>query len=241
MTTHVLIPGLLSDGHVWAEAARALQARGLSVRIADVTTQDSIAAMAASILADVDGPLVAVGHSMGARVAMEMARIAPDRVDGLALLNTGMHPLKEGETAKREAKIALAHAEGMEALAERWLPGMMAEGITPDPDVLQGLQDMVRRMTPQIHERQMRALLGRPDATKSIGAFTGPMLLIVGRQDQWSPVAQHEAIKALCPQAELQIIENAGHFAPVERPRETATALADWAVRVRDRVNSEVS
>jgi len=83
-------------------------------------------------------------------------------------------------------------------------------------------------MTPEIHERQMRALLDRPDASASIGAYTAPLLLMVGRQDQWSPVAQHEAIAQLCTQARLEIIEDAGHFAPVEQPAAVAGLLAGW-------------
>jgi pimeloyl-ACP methyl ester carboxylesterase len=58
------------------------------------------------------------------------------------------------------------------------------------------------------------------------------VLLITGRQDQWSPIAQHEEIAALCPRAELHIIENAGHFAPVEQPHATARVIADWAQRL---------
>lgn len=165
---------------------------------------------------------------MGARVAMEIARIAPDRLRGLALLNTGMAPLKEGELPKREAMIAFGHDEGMDGLAEKWLPGMMADGIASDEQVMDGLRAMVRRMTPEIHERQIRALIGRPDARLSMPAYKGPLLLMTGRQDIWSPIAQHEEIARLCPQARLEIIEQAGHFAPVEQPAHVAQHLAKW-------------
>jgi protocatechuate 4,5-dioxygenase alpha subunit len=230
LTTFVLIPGLVCDGHVWRATEAALAEAGFETVVADVTAQDSITAMAEAVLAAFDGPLVPVGHSMGGRVAMEIARLAPERLRGLALLNTGMHALKPGEPEKREGMIALAHEVGMAGLAARWLPGMMAEGLEPDPQVVQGLTEMVCRMTPEIHERQIRALMGRPDASQGIGAYRGPMLLLTGRQDQWSPVAQHEEIRALCPQARLIIVDKAGHFAPVEQPGETAAAIVDWAV-----------
>jgi pimeloyl-ACP methyl ester carboxylesterase len=232
MTTVLMIPGLICDGHVWATTKAVLDKAGQACAVADVTTQSSITDMAQSLLDNHKGLLLPVGHSMGGRIAMEMARIAPDRLQGMALLSTGMHPLKPGETEKRKRMIALARDQGMAALAERWLPGMMAEGLVPDPTVMKGLTDMVLRMTPEIHERQLRALIGRPDATKTIGDFKGQMLLVVGRQDQWSPVSQHEAIKALCPQASLSIIENAGHFVPVEQPGETAARISDWAAGV---------
>jgi pimeloyl-ACP methyl ester carboxylesterase len=226
MARILLIPGLICDGHVWQGCLQALA--GHDVAIADVSTQTSLTEMAEELLASHPGDLIVVGHSMGGRVAMEMARIAPARLRGLALLNTGMAPLKEGELPKREAIIAFAHDKGMAALADHWLPGMMAAGIAPDPGVMAGLRAMVCRMSAAQHERQIRALIGRPDAALSLGAWTGPMLLITGRQDVWSPIAQHEAIAALCPQARLEIIEEAGHFAPVEQPAQVAALISDW-------------
>ena len=241
MTTFLLIPGLVCDGHVWTATEAALKDQGLPVTVADVNTQDSITAMAQSLLDRHTGDLVPVGHSMGGRVAMEMARIAPERLQAVALLNTGMHTLKPGEVDKREAVIALANEKGMAALADAWLPGMMAEGITPDPAEMDGLRQMVLRMTPEIHERQIRALIARPDAGATIGQFTAPMLLITGRQDIFSPISQHEDIKALCPQAELHIIENAGHFAPVEQAAETASIIANWAQSLASQLKRKAS
>jgi pimeloyl-ACP methyl ester carboxylesterase len=223
MTTVLLVPGLVCDAHVWAGTLAVLEAR-----VADVTTQDSIPAMAADLLARHPGPLVVIGHSMGGRVAMEMARQAPERLRGMALLNTGMAPRSEAELPGRAAMITLAHREGMAGLAAKWLPGMMAAGRDPDPAVLEGLTRMVCRMTPEVHERQIRALIDRPDARVSLPLWRGPLLLITGRLDTWSPVAQHEDIARLCPQARLEIVDDAGHFAPVEQPAAVAALLSDW-------------
>ena len=81
MTTLVLIPGLISDAVVWQPVADAA-AGSFAVYQADVSEGTSITGMAETILAETDGPLIAVGHSMGGRIAMEMARIAPERVRG---------------------------------------------------------------------------------------------------------------------------------------------------------------
>lgn len=227
MPNLLLIPGLVSDAFVWQGV---LARRPASV--ADVTTQATITGMAETLLARHAGRLIVAGHSMGGRVAMEMARIAPSRIAGLALLNTGMHPRREGEEAKRQEKIDLAHRLGMPTLAESWLPGMLARGISPDPAVMAGLEAMVCRFSPEVHERQMRALLGRPDAAAHMPAWTGPLLLLTGAEDAWSPVAQHQDIARLCPQARIEIIEDAGHFAPVEQADRVGEIVADWAAEV---------
>jgi len=93
-----------------------------------------------------------------------------------------------------------------------------------------GLTTMVERMDPDLHERQIHALVTRPDASEYVAGITCPTLLAVGRQDQWSPVAQHEEMLRRMPNATLTVIENAGHFAPVEQPAAVAELLQNWAL-----------
>lgn len=229
MTTLVLIPGLVSDRIVWQPLAEAL-AGVMRVHHADLTQSDSITAMARGLLAAVSGRLIVVGHSMGGRVAMEMAHLAPDRVRGLVLANTGHHPKRAGEEIKRQHMINLGHG-GMEPLADAWLPPMVDPARAGDRVLMAKLRAMVLRADADIHERQIRALLGRPDATKYLKTIACPVLLIVGRQDSWSPVSQHQEIAAAVPDAELVVIDNAGHFAPVERPQEVGDAITAWLGR----------
>ena len=87
---------------------------------------------------------------------------------------------------------------------------------------------MVLLRDPDLHARQIRALVNRPDAASYLADIACPVLLVVGRQDQWSPVAQHEEMLRLLPDARLEIVENAGHFAPLEQADTVASLLADF-------------
>lgn len=224
MATTILIPGLICDATVWQPLLAVLD----DAIVADLSRQDSLTTMANDCLAMAPGPLAVAGHSMGARVAMEMARIAPERIERLVLLDTGIHPLKDGEIEKRAEIVEFAHKQGMQALAERWLPGMVHAPNRQNADLMQSLTDMVLRQNPDIHERHINALVNRPDAAAYLANITCPVLLVVGRQDQWSPVAQHQDMLRLLPDARLEIIENAGHFAPVERPQEVVRVTAPF-------------
>ena len=93
---------------------------------------------------------------------------------------------------------------------------------------MQGLTEMVLRMDPDLHERQIMALVTRPDASGYLGEIACPVLLVVGRQDAWSPPAQHAEMLALLPDARLEVVEEAGHFAPVEQPDRVAALLAGF-------------
>lgn len=228
MTTLVLIPGLVSDAIVWQAVAEAAP---LPAHHADVARDDSITAMAERVLLETDGELIVVGHSMGGRVALEMARIAPGRVRGLVLANTGHGPKREAELPKRYEMIALGHKD-MAELADVWLPPMMhPERSGNDPQLVARLKEMVLRAGPEVHERQIRALIGRPNATAYLPEIRCPILLLTGRQDGWSPVAQHQEIANAVPDAELAIIEDAGHFAPVEQPEAVTSRIVEWLQR----------
>lgn len=224
-TTLVLIPGLLSDARVWRPLAEATP--GSAVFHADATQDGSIEAMARRVLDNTSGPLIVVGHSMGARVAMEVARQAPDRVTHLVLSNTGHHPLKEGETEKRQAKIEQGHAD-FPGMVKGWLPPMMAASRHQDTDLIADLTEMALKIGPDVHERQINALIGRPDAGAYIPDVTCPILLLTGTEDVWSPEAQHREIQTMAPNADLHVVENAGHFLPVEQPEVTTRLITAW-------------
>ncbi|MDQ4136882.1 MAG: alpha/beta hydrolase [Pseudomonadota bacterium] len=223
----VFLPGLLCDASVFTAQVEALRPYA-DVVVADFSQQDSLVEMARAALTLREGPIVAIGHSMGARAALEMVRLAPERIIRLALLDTGVHPRRDGEEANRQGLVDLADREGMAALAERWLPPMVHEARTGDDDLMEPLKAMVMRATPDQHRRQIRALLDRPDARPLLPAITCPTLVMVGRQDRWSPLAQHEEIAALIPNATLVVIEDSGHMAPVEQPEAMTRALLAW-------------
>jgi pimeloyl-ACP methyl ester carboxylesterase len=234
MATLALIPGLVSDQRIWLTLEDSAE---LPTHRADVTRDDTIPDMATRLLSELDGPLVAVGHSMGGRVAMEAARQAPNRVRALVLANTGHGPQKAGELAKRQAKIDLGH-KGMALLAAEWLPPMLDPARVGDQALVADLTAMVVAAGPLVHERQIKALLSRPDAAAYLPSITCPILLLTGAQDGWSPEAQHREIAALAPNAELEIIDDAGHFLPVERPAETVAAITQWLARNRETINA---
>jgi len=228
MTSILLVPGLLCDATVWQPLINKLQTDNeidCSVAVADLSTQNNLTQMAQDCLTAHTGQLIVAGHSMGARVAMEIARLAPTRVERLVLMDTGIHPLKKGETEQRQEIVQFAYDNGMQALANRWLPGMVYAPNFADKDLIEKLNKMVLRCNAEMHERQINALISRPDATSYLVDIACPVLLLVGLHDQWSPVSQHEDMLRLLPNASLNVVDNAGHFALLEQEEEVTKRL----------------
>jgi pimeloyl-ACP methyl ester carboxylesterase len=230
--TVVLLPGLLCDQATWAEQCDALSSSARCV-VPSYGLRDSIEAMARGVLDEVGTERFAlVGHSMGARVALEIMRLAPQRVLRLALFDTGLDPIAPGADGKREraqrgALVTLAREQGMREMGLQWAPGMVLLAHREAP-VFERVLAMIERKTPEVFEAQVRALLGRPDARAVFAAIRCPVLIGCGRQDAWSPLARHEQMHRMLPGSRLVVIEDAGHMSPMEQPGAVAQALVEW-------------
>ena len=232
-STLVLVPGLMCDRAVWSGVMAHLGSKAEGAVVPDHGLCDEIEGMAQQILASLPGPLAVAGHSMGGRVALEMRRLAPQRVRQLALLDTGYlsRPLGlqgEAEAAKRQTLLDVALNQGVEAMARTWAQGMVHPARLTDSVLMDDIVAMFARRTPQHFAAQIRALLARPDASQTLQSTAGPVYLVCGAQDSWSPVVQHQAMANLLPQAVLSVIESAGHMAPMEQPAAVAQVLVEW-------------
>jgi pimeloyl-ACP methyl ester carboxylesterase len=222
----LLLSGLLCDETVWADIPERL-ADVAEVRILSFGGFSSIAAMAEHVLTVAPERFALAGHSMGGRVALEVVRSARSRIAGLALLNTGVHTVRDGEPQSRGRLLRLAYEKGMSALAAEWLPPMMAGGAR-SAELMPRLTAMIERSTPDVYAGQVNALLNRPDALPVLPTIDVPTLLLSGSEDTWSPVSQHETMRRRIPHATLFEIHGAGHMAPFERPDAVAVALREW-------------
>ena len=231
-TTLILLPGLMCDAAAWAPQVAAFSSRASCV-VPDWGLLNAITAMAGHVLATAPTATFALaGHSMGGRIALEVMRLAPQRVERLALLDTGIHPFAAGEAGEKEragryALRDLARTAGMRAMGAQWLRGMVHPLVLGTP-LFEQVLDMLERSSPAQFEAQIIALLGRPDAAPVLPTITCPTLVLTGRQDLWSPPEQHAAMAAAIPGAKLVIVEQCGHMATVEQPQAVNVAFTDW-------------
>jgi pimeloyl-ACP methyl ester carboxylesterase len=200
---------------------------------ADYGELDSLPAMAEAVLGTAPDRFSIVGHSMGGRVALQVYRLAPQRIVRIALFNTGYLPLAAGaagqeETRKRGELVALAKSQGMRAMLRQWLPPMIDSRRIHDTALVNAIIEMMARKTPEIFEAQVRALLARPDAAAVLEQIRCPALLLTGREDGWSTPAQHVAMAARIAGSQLVIVPDSGHMSMLERPAEVSAALRAW-------------
>jgi pimeloyl-ACP methyl ester carboxylesterase len=222
-----LLSGLICDDTVWQAQLDGL-ADIAEVQTVDFQGFDNITLMAEHVLAMAPMRFAVAGHSMGARVALEIMRLAPERVERLALLDTGTHAVRPGEQQTRQELLDLAHEHGMPALADRWLPPMMSPANASRTAFCEPLRAMVCRMSVDTFAGQIRALLQRPDASDQLSSIRCPVLIGVGAEDRWSTVAQHEQLADSIRHAAFEVYPGAGHMAPYEAPAAVTDSLRRW-------------
>ena len=228
----ILVPGLLCDATIWTPQVAALSGIA-NIRIADLPQSDSLGAMAEAIIATAPQRFAIAGHSMGGRIALEVLRRVPERIERLALMDTGYEPLPGGEAGEREAAgrqrmVAKARELGMRAMGFAWLQGMLHPGRLSDTALVASILDMIERRTADYYAAQTRAMLARPDARALLAGISCPTLVLCGHEDVWSPVERHRRLAALIPGSSLSIIEDCGHMSTLEQPQAVAAALRSW-------------
>jgi pimeloyl-ACP methyl ester carboxylesterase len=232
----ILIPGLMCD-HAVCEPLLPWLAKGRECRVVDHGQADSLVQMAEQLLQDAPPHMVLAGHSMGARVALEVLRLAPERVKGVALLDTGYLPKPAGEAGEEEARkrfhlLNIAQEQGVRAMANEWVQGMVHPDRLSDTPLIESILAMFDRKDAHTFACQINALLNRPDGSDVLRVIKVPTLLMCGKQDAWSTPAQHQAMNALATHATFEAIDDAGHMAPMERPEPVALALQRWLVTI---------
>jgi len=233
----VLLHGLGSSANVWEPQVRALADRFTLIRYdlegagrSPYAGELSIASWVDDLVAILDANKIAkarfVGHSLGTLILQHFAVKYPERVEKLVFIGVNRAPPEARRVAVRE-RVAKVRAEGIDGIAD----GIVKGGISPHtfahkPEIVAFVRELLTRQPIEGYARSCEAMAAAVAA--DISKLKCPILVIAGRDDAVSPVANGEGIVAEVPAAKLKIIEQCGHWHPIEQPAEVTRALAEF-------------
>jgi pimeloyl-ACP methyl ester carboxylesterase len=226
-TPLILLPGLLLDATLWQPQVAALGDIA-DMSVGDLTKDDSMAAMARSVLAAAPPRFALAGLSMGGYAAFEIMRQAPERVMRLALLDTSARPDTPEQTKDRRALINMCQQGQFKGVTPRLLPRWIHPSRLNDKALTETVMIMTARVGRDAFVRQQTAIMGRPDSRPGLSRITCPTLVLCGHEDQATPVEVHREMAADIPNARLVVVPECGHLSPLERPEAVNAAMRAW-------------
>ena len=186
-----------------------------------------------------------LGHSFGGLVALEYALRYPDRLSRLLLLDT----CGDARWVQHNAPEILAkrgYSASAVGAARRFYNGQLTPaevrpvvmkflgayfyhlGVLDLPHAL--ISGFHMKMRPEAHVFGFKHLYTGWSVMDRLREIGVPTLVLSGRQDFLSP-SEHVAIVAdRLPNAQLEIIERAGHIAPAERPAEVIEIIGRFLI-----------
>ena len=233
-TPVLLVHGYPLSGRLWDGVVDQLSAsyrlivpdlRGLGRSEAtDTASMDDYAEDLRAVLAAADEarPVVLVGMSMGGYVALAFCRRYPDRVRGLALVDSraGADSVEAAEARQRTAERVLR--EGSAVVADEMVAKLFASGAPAD--LRERWRGRMAATSPIGVAAALRAMASRPDSEPLLRELGVPLLVVVGAEDELTPAEGARAM-AQAGAGTLEIIPGAGHMAAAEKPEIVAGAL----------------
>jgi pimeloyl-ACP methyl ester carboxylesterase len=227
-----LVPGTLCDARLFAPQMAALADVAVPHPI-DTTPHDTLAGVAHDILNALPDRFALAGLSYGGIVAFEVWRQAPERVAGLALLNTTHLPVSDESRRAQQQFVGMATLGEFREITRDYLKDRM---LHPQHRLNDDLRATVMQMAESVGKygfiNQVKAQLPRPDSTPTLATITAPTLVLTGRQDAVCPPVLHQAMADAIPNAQLAIVENCGHLSTLEQPDVVNAHLRTWLAQL---------
>jgi 3-oxoadipate enol-lactonase len=234
----VLIHGYPFNRSLWTEQAELLRSRyrvvapdlrgfGESDSSEGTSTMSRMADDVASLMDALEIERAVIGGlSMGGYVALAFARMFPARVRALVLADTRAQADTEEGKQTRSQQAEKALSEGMAGIADAMLPKLLTpDTVSKRPELVKRVRDMMLKTKPEGAAAALLGMAERDDQTEFISSIQAPALIIVGREDAITPVADSENMHSRIEGSRLVVIENAGHVSNLEQTEQFNDAL----------------
>lgn len=172
---------------------------------------------------------IVCGLSMGGYISLNALKRFPGRFEALVLCDTQcIADTAEGKS-KRYKVIEDIKVNGVTKFNEGFIKNVFhPDSPTNKKEIVDQLRNVVYANSQHIIMQGLTALAERSETCSSLGEISIPTLIICGREDAVTPLAQSESMNAAIKGSKLQIIENAGHVSNLEQPHEFAKYLSEF-------------
>ena len=223
MPTLVFIPGLMLTPRLYDPQVAAFRDRFL-IAFGDTLNKGNITAMAEAALAATKDEIIPVGLSMGGYVALEMARLAPQRLKGLIIMDSNAATDSPDRKAERQRLIDMSGLGKFRGVTKTLLAQFIAHANLNDETITMPIMAMAEEVGRDNFILQQQAIMSRRDQFDTLRQLDIPGLFIVGSED----IAFLEPVRdmaAAMKNSTYVEIADAGHLPTLEEPDAVIDAM----------------
>lgn len=169
------------------------------------------------------------GLSMGGFIALNVLNRFPDRFEALILCDTQCIADSAEVKEKRNKTIDEINLEGVTKFNEGFIKSVFSkESFSQKKELVKNLHQVVFSNSQHIITAGLTALAERSETCSTLAKIAVPTLIICGREDEVTPLAQSESMHEAISGSILHVIDNAGHVSNLEQPHEFNQHLLDF-------------
>jgi pimeloyl-ACP methyl ester carboxylesterase len=202
---------------------------------ADINLMDDMAGDVIELLDRLKIGRAAIGGlSMGGYTTFALFRKIPEKFAAILLFDTTSASDTEEKRQNRFSLIDKINKDGSQALVENMLPSLTGDFTKENnPGLVKDLEQRVVKTNPRAAIAALRGMADRPDSTDIISQIDVPACLVFGREDKVTNLDAAEMMKNNLKNAELTIIENAGHLSNLEQPEQFNAAVSHFIRNIK--------
>lgn len=225
----IFVPGVLGNADLWKPTLQRLNGK-YDCQVFDITNGETIEELSNDLKNSFCGPVILVGLSFGARVALHAYSLLRDRCHRLILISSAPGNLTESTRKLFITYIHQIESGQFEKFIQADYEHDVAD-INKNCQLKNTLTSMMRTQGPNSAIKHFNAMLNSTINFSELELVECPTLLIRGDCDHSINVQRQEQICHKIPNAELAVIPEAGHYIPLERPVAMLEIIQQWLMK----------
>lgn len=169
-----------------------------------------------------------LGHSMGGRIALQLAIEQPETARALILSSSGVGAgaRPPGADERRRQLIEALERGDLETVAEQMTAASFSPGLKErDPALFERYKQIKLANDPRTFVRVWRAVMQAPPP--DVSRLSCPVLIIAGERDAFMSVEMTRAAQAAIAGSRIELLPT-GHTPALEAPREFNRIVLDF-------------
>ena len=175
------------------------------------------------------GRCVVIGHSLGGYVALALADLYPELINGLCLFHSTAYADSEEKKRTRDKTALFIEKNGLEPFLETFIPAVFYAGRKEElGSAMEAYLEMTRQTPVTTAVAVTKAMRDRPERSHVLIEAKYPVMFIAGKDDTAIPLESSREQFFLPSNGTVHLLARTAHMGMFERPEETLMIVENF-------------